>query len=59
MRFPRVLSLCCAALLLALGLALPCRADSLEDAARALARDIAEKTGAGAARISLRWEMAR
>ncbi|HYX69768.1 MAG TPA: hypothetical protein VE825_11590 [Terriglobales bacterium] len=49
MRFPRVLSLCCAALLLALGLALPCRADSLEDAARALARDIAEKTGAGAA----------
>lgn len=46
--FPRFLPLCCAALL-ALGLALPCHADPLEDAARALARDIVAKTGPGTA----------
>ena len=48
MRFPRVLPLCCA-VLLALGGALPCHADPLEDAARALARDIVARTGPGTA----------
>ena len=52
MRFPRVLPLYCAALLAALGLALPCHADPLEDAARALARDIAAKTGPGTVALS-------
>jgi hypothetical protein len=52
MRFPRVLPLYCAALLAALGLALPCRADPLEDAARALARDIVAKTGPGTVALS-------
>jgi len=48
MRFPRVLPLCCAVLLVLVG-ALPCHADPLEDAARVLARDIVARTGPGTA----------